>query len=382
LLAAAAFVAAAHTTTVPVDDIAGLVVVAVMVNGKGPFHFALDTGSATVVITPQFALQLALQLGEPEAVNEVGDQRTVAEKVDLASVSIGDATQPHVDAAVLALPPYVTYQGRYGTIDGLVGYSFLKNYAVSLDLVEKRMSLTPSAGFAAPPGAVSVPMAVSSTGMPVIAASIDGATGRFLLDTGTQGSIVLTSPFADAHSVRSSTETESSNNGIGGSISSGRALLATVTLGTATLHDVPAELLTVPSRALQGLDGVIGYGVLRRFTVVLDYARGRVLLEPSVSFDAYRAVVGTGIEGERHADGTIFVLGAAKGSPAARAGVEAGETVVAIDGRDVTKMSNADYEAAVGTSPGTSAVYTLRSGNTRHDVTLQTIDLLPPVGPR
>jgi C-terminal processing protease CtpA/Prc len=125
------------------------------------------------------------------------------------------------------------------------------------------------------------------------------------------------------------------------------------------------------------LDGNLGYGVFRQFVVTIDYGNARLYLRPNAAFDTGVTVAGTGIIPERNADGTFGVVKVLDGTPATSAGVKAGDTIVAIDGKPTASMSDAYYCAAVGGRAGTPVIYTLRSGNASRIVTMTTADLLP-----
>lgn len=268
---------------------------------------------------------------------------------------------------IVPLPLDLTYQGAYGTIHGIVGASFLRNYVVSLDIAGG------SATFA--PTAAQTPLE-KSTALP-----LTFTTGSFEIDSGNNGDLLLTQSFASAHGVGSGYRApiHSEYVGVGGSASSTRIRVASISVGPFILHGIPAEISQAKSGVLQrdGLDGNLGYDVFRQFVVTIDYSNARLYLRPNAAFDTPVTVAGTGIIPERNADGTFGILKVLDGTPAAAAGVKAGDTIVAIDGKPTASMSGADYPTAVGGRAGTPVTYTLRSGNASRIVTMTTADLLP-----
>lgn len=88
-------------------------------------------------------------------------------------------------------------------------------------------------------------------------------------------------------------------------------------------------------------DGVIGGEILRRFKVIFDYARGRLILEPNAH---YVEAVEYDMSGIRlRADGRDFrtfrVYQVLEKSPAAEAGLREGDVLAAIDGASASKFS-------------------------------------------
>lgn len=377
----APIVSTAAAQSVRMDDLAGILVVKTMVNGKGPFNFVLDTGAGITVITPDLAKKLDLKANAAGSAHGMGEKTVSIQTLPLARVSVGAATQENVAAAIIPLPADLTYQGNYGTIDGIVGYTFLKNYAVTIDIADSRASFTPPVAFTPPAGVQPVPLVLAEGRIPVVNASVEGATGSFELDSGNNRDADVTESFAQAHGTAKAygAGVNAQYEGIGGYVAAKRVRLSDLRLGSFELHGVPAEVSAAKGGVLVNdrLDGNFGYAVLRQFEMTVDYGGARLYLTRSAQFDSFKPAVGTGIIPKRNADGTMQVVGLIDGSPAARAAIKTGETIVAIDGRSVATMSTADYRAAVGTVAGGTVTYTLRSGTSVRRVPVVTADLLP-----
>jgi len=117
----------------PFTDLAGSVVIDGRIDGQGPFHFVLDTGAGTTVITPRLASILHIGGTQTDMALGTGPHVVQAQTTTLDTVEIGDRVITGVGAAIIPLPPDITYQGRFGTIDGLIGYSFLKHFVTTID---------------------------------------------------------------------------------------------------------------------------------------------------------------------------------------------------------------------------------------------------------
>jgi hypothetical protein len=383
LLAVAPIVAPAQTVTVRIDDLAGILVVSAMVDGKGPYHFVLDTGAGITVVTPKLAEAVGLTAAGSDIAHGTSDQTVAARLTTLKSLAVGTAMQADVAAAIVPLSLDLTYQGAYGTIDGIVGATFLRNYVVSLDIAGGRATFAPTSAQNPLEKGKALPLTFTANYIPVVGAIVEGAPGSFEIDSGNNDDLLLTQSFASAHGVGSGYRApiHSEYVGVGGSASSTRIRAASISVGPFILHGIPAEISQAKSGVLQrdGLDGNFGYDVFRQFVVTIDYGNARLYLQPSAAFDTPVTVAGTGIIPERNADGAFDIVNVLDGTPAAAAGVKAGETIVAIDGKPTASMSDADYRAAVGGRAGTSVIYSLRSGNASRIITLTTVDLLPQI---
>lgn len=106
----------------------GGTIVAVMVNDQVQGRFVVDTGASRVTVTENFARRLQLNpAGLPEADFTMADgHKAKGRMVVFRVLAVGDARAEDVEAAVLP-------GGMGDRVDGLLGMSFLKHFAVSLD---------------------------------------------------------------------------------------------------------------------------------------------------------------------------------------------------------------------------------------------------------
>jgi predicted aspartyl protease len=116
-----------------------LILVDVYANGRGPFQFAIDTGTSTTAITPELAKQLGV------ASLPIGAATTGGAPVDvtagvLQSFQVGDARIDNL--AVVVADFFAMLSDALGAkLDGIVGYNFLRNYKVALDYPNVTLSL-------------------------------------------------------------------------------------------------------------------------------------------------------------------------------------------------------------------------------------------------
>jgi predicted aspartyl protease len=107
-----------------------IVLVPTMVNAKGPYQFALDTGAGQTVVSPELAQDLGLDLGEKKEGLGAGGKVSVSlSKVD--SIAVGTAKVGTVPVVVTDLSALRSALGD--KLDGILGYNYLKSFKVTID---------------------------------------------------------------------------------------------------------------------------------------------------------------------------------------------------------------------------------------------------------
>jgi predicted aspartyl protease len=116
-----------------------LILVDVYANGRGPFQFAIDTGTSTTAITPELAQQLGVASSPIGAATTGGAQVDVTAGV-LQSLQVGGARINN--STVVVADFFAMLSAAVGAkLDGIVGYNFLRNYKVALDYPNETLSL-------------------------------------------------------------------------------------------------------------------------------------------------------------------------------------------------------------------------------------------------
>jgi len=116
-----------------------LLLVDVYANGRGPFQFAIDTGTSTTAITPELAKELGVASSPIGAATTGGAQVNVTAGV-LQSFQVGGARID--DSTVVVADFFAMLSSALGAkLDGIVGYNFLRNYKVALDYPNETLSL-------------------------------------------------------------------------------------------------------------------------------------------------------------------------------------------------------------------------------------------------
>jgi alpha-beta hydrolase superfamily lysophospholipase len=344
--------------------------IAATLAGRGPYMMIVDTGSASVVITPGVARGLALATRSAGSATGAGSGSESLATTRLSSVAIGSLRFNGLHAEVLDLSRIQRAFG-FPRLDGIIGYEILRHLRVGVDMDAMRLTLS-YAPLPAPKIAAAVAFTVDEYGIIQLPAAVDGVHGTFIVDTGDRSSLTLFGRFAQANDFYRDAPVHNAITGIGigGPIYSD-VLRTTVSLFGSTISGV----VTRASRdrggafAVAPQDASIGIGLLKRFNIVYDYPDKQLFAWPSRFFgdrDTYRplayargtlhvappstdpTIVAPSPTLPRHAvfgaavaasNGSVRVTAVIAGSSAARAGVATGDTIRAIGGTPVASVA-------------------------------------------
>ncbi len=166
------------TFSAPMAERYGKPYVMVMINGKGPFRFIIDTGTGTdAFVSPELADELQLpQTGESAVIKDPsmqGGQRVPI--VLLASVEIAGVEFK----GVMARRHSVTDEA--GTCQGLLGFTLFHDYLLTLDYPNRQVLLTK--GALTPDGENTTLPFRMPYGVPIAKLSVNGQSFDAQLDS-------------------------------------------------------------------------------------------------------------------------------------------------------------------------------------------------------
>lgn len=226
-------------------------------------NFLLDSGAGATVIDLAAARRLGLKLGSFQSVQGV-HSRVVAYQVKGFAAQVGSVP---IAAAVLAMDLSGPSSACHQRIDGLIGADFFRKRIVQIDFAALTIRLLQREEFNAARGEM-LPLATRNDTL-CARVSIDGTAPEWLrLDTGCSGTLEWVVTADKARKLRGAT--------IGVNSGSLRELQTEVQLGSTRLTGVKTGIHTEPMFA--GESGLIGNGLLSRFTVTIDAAKRRCLL--------------------------------------------------------------------------------------------------------
>lgn len=370
---------AGHSTfTLPFDYIDNRVFVEVHLNGKGPYHFLLDTG-ADLALSDRVARELNLTIEDAGETSGVGEHRQRAGRARIPELTLGDLRLTDLDAYVL---PAEDESNVFGTkpLDGILGQPVFERLVVKHEYANHRLVFTDPKKFTYTGSGTVIPIE-RPVQIPVVDAQLDGVAGRFGVDTGARSSLLLYGPFCERNHLREKYNARFEGVtgwGIGGPVRSLLARAHELKLGNLAIHDPVIRISTQKSglTTSSSMAGLIGPDILSQFDVTFDYSRHRMILEPNSTYgrpDSYdRAGVWMG-----QGDGTFTAIDVIPGGPASQAGLKTGDTILAINGQSTRALILPDVREKIRrTPPGQKLTLQIESNGARRTITLTLLDLV------
>lgn len=269
----------------PNTTISPHIVVRAFAGGRG-LDFILDSGSSGIVIDGKVARELGLRIYAQHAAAVAGRFDTGVARIP--EMRVGDLIMRNVAVGTIPIG-WNTEQDTKAV--GLLGYDFIRSVGLMIDYMNRRVTAVKAESFAPPlmtPESDILPIRLGSH-VPIIAATINGATAEgMIVDTGGAGDLMLFDYFnrrypealAPRVAARIGLETMPFLlTGVGGVIDAKGLVLQQVDIGRYHFRDYEAmDVVSMRNYTLYAVDGLIGPGILRHFTVVFDYAGGKMYL--------------------------------------------------------------------------------------------------------
>ncbi len=360
---------------VPFRSEAGKILVDVSVNGSDPLEFVLDTGAP-------FAVLLGLEKIEGTAVDIYGESQIwgagssgTKQVTKLAQGVRLDLGQLRLEGAIMDIMPTDGVKFLEAlSWDGIFGGQLFMSVVVEINWEKRLLRLHDPSTFEAPTGSVAVPLNQRHGYIFVPGeVTIDGQSQAVELVVDIGGAHALTlSPDRvplPAHRL----EDAVLGRGLSGLLKGDYGRIDQLRFGGSSLEDVVTDFPDASSLGVTvGSDGSIGTELLRRFVVTFDYARSRMLLLPTeaITEPFLFPTSGMKLESWIDTDGAVVISDIYADSPAERAGLAAGDRIVAVNSQPVADLGIDAIRDLFRQPPGTRVLLQVRHADSVREVEL------------
>jgi hypothetical protein len=333
----------AAPVTIPFELVTRHIVVKVRINDSRPLSFVFDTGDKVGVVDTDVAKDLGLKLEGQLRVGGAGADTLPGSYVREANWSLPglDGFSQPISIAI----PLGRMAARAGhDFDGIIGSDFIKQFVVEVDYQNKVLKLHDKDKFAYSGTGESIPIQLNQMGYPLLDGEVtptggESIKGKFVLDLGSSGSLVLMSPVVTQYNLLGNGMKTIKAIGVGGAGGQSNGQIGRVRslqIGKFTIAN-PITLFSedkAGAMASSQMVGNIGQLIAGKFKVFLDYSHTRIILEPNSNFaqPMDRATAGMVLTTEGKDYGTIRVMDVLENSPAAQAGIQKDDILLSVDG--------------------------------------------------
>ena len=338
--------ASGHTALrIPFEEDDGHIFLKVRINDSNPVWFGLDTGATHSLIDLRYAESLRLKSESSQRIGGAGGYEEASIFKDV-SIKLPGADLYNQTLWGLGLDAIATANGR--EMAGILGYDLFKRFVVDIDYVANLMSLHVPFAYEYRGIGQSIPLNVQPDGAIYVQARVQAPggnpiEGEFVIDTGGTGILLLARRFVEQHRIMESVGKTLAvrGGGVGGEIRLGMGRLKSLEVGRFAITNPLTGFTEVGEIADAGKAGNIGGGFLRRFRVIFDYSRKRMILEPNsrlTEVDEFD-MSGAALTSEPPAFTVIKVVRLRPDSPAAQAGLKPQDVIIAVDGQSATTLN-------------------------------------------
>ncbi|MEE9129566.1 MAG: aspartyl protease family protein [Phycisphaerales bacterium] len=330
---------------VPMEFVMGLPTIEAKINGQGPFRFIFDTGAGTVVLDESLAKELGI---EPTGTTRIGDpaapDAVEAKTYTVDQITIGEAQFGEVNA--------VSWGGGMHRARGIIGLPVLYEAIVSIDYPNKQLTIWRGA---LGPNDGSIPYRLDQGWIITIDVDVAGEKIVGHIDSGNMSNVMLPLALAERLPLKSPPRLVGQARTISGSFDIHSATLdGTLSFAGQTFEN---PQLNFNDHLLNAAN--LGRTALEPFVLTIDQINQRLRFDrPDTNQGPQRRAAVPSPERPKYGvmfnglgSGPLTVSGTQPDSIAERAGLQAGDVIIRLNGKDADNLSQDELATLFRSSP-------------------------------
>ncbi len=242
--------------------------------------------------------------------------------------------------------------------DGILGADFLQRHVVSINF-DRHIFAIDRVEENAAPGNQTLDLEPVGNGNFAINARVEGTPLTLMIDTGDNGSISLNAE--DWRRVIRSHRARDVHTILAAPVSGDPIRCMAVRINDVSVGPYHYRGFIATALRNPAAPSTIGLRFFRQHAVTLDFKEGELVLQPGLRFGETETFDMSGLHLIRLANRTM-VYAVDENSPAASAGITAGDVVEAVDRNPTKSLSMWDIRRALKTQDGAQLILTVRHG--------------------
>lgn len=337
---------------IPFRFIRNMLVVQVQINHRGPYNFILDTGCGLMLITdPLLVDSLNLKFKKRVKVVGLGEGEDLdAWMVPGIDVKINGIEGENISAAILSKDVLELSAFAGIQIHGLIGFDFFNSFPVKINFADSTLTAFGRCKLPSWRKGTKIPLSIENK-KPYLNANINYKPGlnmpvKLIVDLGAGHPLSIENGWNNTAAMPEKYIT-AANLGVGlsGPINGYMSRVNEMAIGNYQFQQVitafPDSCSATDKLFSVKRDGSIGIDLLKRFVILFDYRQGYLYLKPNYTYKQPFEHDMSGME--YFAAGNdyrrIIVCRVEPGSAADRLGIEKGDELLAINFKDVKRMT-------------------------------------------
>lgn len=338
-------------TKVPFTMLTGGIIImhAMLSDHPDTLSFVLDTGSSGISLDSSTAEYLKLK---PQPSEKIIRGIAGIKKVSFLYNQRLRFPGLTVDSLNFHINDYSILTAVYGEqIDGIIGYSVISRYILKVDYDSLKISFCTPGTIRYPRGGYLLRPTINQLAAQTIRIRDEKTIqAKFLYDMGAGLCAIFSKEFVEdsAFLDKKKKKWVKQGEGLGGKVDMELMVLKELRVGPYKFRNVPSFIFddenNITSYPYMG--GILGNDILRRFNIIINYAKGDIHITPNKHFTESFDYSYSGVE-LYLIQGLIVVGDVAQGSPAETAGLKEGDEVIAIN-KNFSQVLN-QYKIALQT---------------------------------
>lgn len=360
--------------SIPIKIAGGAVLVPVKI-GERTLTFLLDTGSSRSAIDPVAAADLGLVPGGTQRIQK-NFRDLVVDITEVDTIAIGNQKFNREPLDELTLAPVSKALGT--AVDGVLGSDILQQLTFRLCYSKKTLLVGPLLKV----GTLGKPTPLRhSDNQFFVSVTLISVPTQLVLDTGTNSTNLSWKTWEKLARVWTPKQIVEGISRAGNPTSKAILVcLPSLQLGNDVLSDQAVRAQQQSDAGVfssEDFGGILGSDILQQFEITFDLKNNRIFLRPDTLYkrDPYRYVT-IGIQIAENGQGGFEIMSVWKDSPAARAGLQQGDVLKAVDGKPVDTFTAQQVSSMLHAKEGTEIKLTVERDAVLSTIAVKTHTLL------